>query len=114
MYHFLDIAETLNITTTADLASAYPENTEVEITCSTDAYPLPRLSLLTRDDNGVKEISEQFQTSLEFVSSVTLTRESAGLAYFCKAQGTEPEYVIYSASLEFNVTCKSFSNTQTI
>ena len=111
MCHYSDAADTLAISTTAELDATYPENTEVEITCAMDAYPLPRLSLMARDDNGLKEISEQFETTLEFVSSVILTRESIGLAYFCRAQGMEPEYVLYSESLEFNVQCKFF-NTQ--
>ena len=84
-------------------------DTEVEIQCSADAYPPPRLSLMARNSDGVQAISEQFQTSLSFTTSVTLTRESNSLFYFCRAEGSDPEYVIYSTTVSFSVQCKSLS-----
>ena len=104
----------MDITTSPSTTSIYEEGDKVSIKCSIDANPPPKLLLFQRDGDNTLALSEQFQIATEFEASISLTRDINGMAYFCRAEHTSEEYVLFSEEIMFRVNCMYYLICNTI
>ena len=111
-FSFLDLPEAITITTDPLSDIDQPENAVVLVTCSADGSPLPMLSLWTIASDGQNQTIYNHSVAADTVTtSVTLTQQSNDVAFFCRAEGTEPvSYGLDSELVSFNVQCKFYSS----
>ena len=103
--YIVDKARSVNINSSLPPDSIYEEGTQVTIKCSFIARPSAQLSVWLHDGQNIHALTNQFETSSDFETTVSLTKKDNERAYFCRAENTEAGYVLFSEEISFQVIC---------
>ena len=98
-----DQATSVASTADPDDSQTRPTNTDVQLTCSVDANPTPRLTLWI---DGQEDNDGENQMRLSLSKAITLTKQHNGVNFQCKAMHSDPDNTINSDVLNYDVTCK--------
>ena len=100
----LDLPEEITISSDSTL-SEIEENTEVQFTCTTDAYPQPVLTLWSTDGDQEYQVSAQEMPSSPLTAGLNLRRQHNQVSFFCRAQAPDQSYTLDSEKLTYSVKC---------
>ena len=98
-----DQATSVAFTANPDDSQTRPINTDVQLTCSLEANPAPRLTLWI---DGHEDNDGENQMRLSLNKAITLTKQHNGVNFQCKAVHRDPDNTINSDVLKYDDTCK--------
>ena len=99
-----DQATSVAFTADPDDSQARPANTDVQLTCSLEANPAPRLTLWI---HGQEDNNGENQMRLSLSKQITITRQYNRVNFQCKAVHSDPDNTINSDVMNYDITCKS-------